>query len=240
MDPPLLFLSLNSQAQSLESYLSSKKGKALYQAKKFDDSATAFESAKKDGRDTPILSFNQGTALARDQKTEEAVAQFEDATKRSLLLGDFETAAKSLYNEGLIHSEQKNMKESYDRLTKAIELAKRSGQPELEAKARKALSQAFEQQKKEASNQKDSSGQKDQKDGKGQKDPKEDKGSSNASKSQMPSPEENGKKRQFKGSTLSKDVAESIMNDLSDREKQLYQRRLGDRKPKEVPNDKDW
>jgi len=51
---------------------------------------------------------------------------------------------------------------------------------------------------------------------------------------------EDGKKREFKSGTLSKDVAEGIMNDLSDREKQLYQRKMKEKKAKESQNEKDW
>jgi Ca-activated chloride channel family protein len=232
----VLFMMLpqNSRAVNLDTYLESRKAEKQYRARKFEESAIVYEEAKKDSDENPVLSFNQGTALARAKKNPEAISQLQAATKGALARGDFETAAKSLYNEGILHSEQKNMKDSFDRLTKAIELAKRSDQKELEENARKALSQAYQQQQREGRKQ-DKQGDKKDSD-----DPKNPGPSGSEPKPQGSKPEEEGRKRQYKGATVSKDVAESLMNDLSDREKQLYQRRLGEKKPKEAPNEKDW
>ena len=235
----LLFLMMapRAQAVSLDTYLDSKRAESRYSQKKYEESASAYEEARKDSNENPILTFNQGTALARAKKNEEAIAQLQSASKNALASGDFQTAAKAFYNEGILHSEQKNSKESFDRLTKAIELAKRTDQKELEEQARKALTQAFEKQQQEKKEQQkqDQQGQGEQK----KQDSKSGQGEQNQ-QPQQPKPEENGKKRQYKGNSVSKDVAESLMNDLSDREKQLYQKRLNERKPKEAPNDKDW
>ncbi len=248
----LILASPASEAQSFSTYLNSKKAENAYQKKQFDDSVAHYEEAKKTESENPVLGFNQGTALARSKRIDEALIQLAESEKRALGQGDFETAAKALYNEGLLHSEQKNMQESFDRLTKAIELAKRSGQSELEEKARQALTKVFEkqqQQSKEKQQSKDQQSNDQGQDKKPPQDSKQDKGKSGENekpadskprKPQGNQPDQGGKNRQFNGSTLSKDVAESIMNDLSDREKQLYQRRLGDRKPREAPNDKDW
>ncbi len=233
----VLLTSSNAQAVSLDTYLDSKRAESKYSKKKFEESATAYEEARKDSNEGSILAFNQGTALARAKKTEEAIAQLQAASKGALASGDLQTAAKAFYNEGILHSDQKNSKESFDRLTKAIELAKRTDQKELEERARNALTQAFEKQQKEKKEKQDQDQQ-----GQGEQKKQDSNSGQGEDKKQpqQPKPEENGKKRQYKGNSVSKDVAESLMNDLSDREKQLYQKRLNERKPREAPNDKDW
>jgi Ca-activated chloride channel family protein len=245
----IFFCSISSQAQTFDSYLNAKQGSSLYKNGEFENSAKAYETSRKEDQDSATLQFNEATALAKDKKNEDAIFNFQEATKKALSQGDYETAAKSLYNEGLTQAELKNLPESYNKLTKAIEMAKISTQPELEKKAREALTALIQKQKQKSQQDKESKDkpgekgeQKDKKDSdpknqKDQKDPKDQKDQKGQNK---PKPEEDGKKRQFKSGTVSKDVAESIMNDLSDREKQLYQSRMKERKPREVQNEKDW
>ncbi len=240
----LFFLPQVSGAQTLKSYLKSKSAEKSFNKKEFDDASALYEEAKKLDPESSTLLFNEATTLANGKKPEEAASQFDLAAKQALSEGDYDVAARSLYNEGVTHSEQKHFRESYDRLTKAIELAKITNQPDLEKKSREALLNVVEkqkQQKKEKQKEDQNDSQKKQQ----PSSPDQKKGDSKDSQDQKkdqqqnPRPDE-GKKREFKSGTLSKDVAESIMNDLSDREKQLYQQRLKERKPKEVENDKDW
>lgn len=242
------FLGHDANAQTLDSYLNSKQAKKLYETKDFENSAAGYDASRKEDTENPAIQFNQGTALAKAKRNDEAVVQLQEATKKSLATGDYETAAKSLYNEGVTRGEMKNIPESYDRLSKAIEMAKISKQPELEKKAREALAAIAQQQqqqqkdKDKKDDQKNDSGQ-DQKKEQEKKDPKDDKDQKDQKdkKDQKGPPKsEDGKKREFKSGTLSKDVAESVMNDLSDREKQLYKKRMKERKSREAQNDKDW
>ncbi len=225
----------SAHADNLSSYWNSKRGQNEYQEKKFQDSADSYQKALEQDPGSAILSFNQGTALAQTENKGEAALRLQEATKRALSRGDFETAAKSLYNEGVLHQQNQSMKDSFDRLTKSIELAKRSGLSELEDRARKALAVTFDQQQKQPKKSKD------QKNGEsdGQKKENQDQSPDEGQKREKQE-SESGRKRQFQGKTLSKDVAESLMNDLADREKQLVQRRLGGKKQKEVADDKDW
>ena len=252
----LFSFSTNAQAQTLDSYLKAKKAERFYQNKDYEQSAKSFEESRKSDSESSVLQFNEATALAKGSHGEDAIFNFQDATKKALSQGDYDTAAKALYNEGITQTEQKNLKEAYDRLTKSIELSKVSNQPELEKKAREALVSLIQKQKEQSKQDQDKQKQdkKDQKDPKDQKDqnksgnngqdPKQDdkKDSKDQKKDQKKDPKQNedGKKREFKSGTLSKDVAESIMNDLSDREKQLYQHRMKERKTRETPNEKDW
>ncbi len=232
----LLFIPFGTaHADSLASYWNSKRALNQYQEKKFEDSATSYQQALEGDPNSAILSFNQGTALAQTEKKDEAALRLQEATKRALSRGDFETAARSLYNEGVLHQQNQSMKDSFDRLTKSIELAKRSGLSDLEERARKALAVSFDQQQKQPKKSKD----KQTGESKGNEKEDEDRNSGEAQKQNKPE-SESGRKRQFQGKTLSRDVAESLMNDLADREKQLVQRRLGGKKQKEVTDDKDW
>ena|GEM_PF-1333600 len=248
-----------ARAQSLDSYLNAKRASRAYHKKDFENSARGYEGARRDDAESPELQFNEGTALAKGKRAQDALFNFEEATKKALSRGDYETAAKSLYNEGLTQSEQKNLPEAYNKLTKSIEMSKISNQPDLEKKARQALVQLIQKQKQQSQQQKNQDQQKKQdqnqsqnqknqnsqdssqnsKDSKNQKNQKDQDGQKNQQNKNQPQPED-GKQRQFKSGTLSKDVAESIMNDLSDREKQLYQKRMKQQKSREAPNDKDW
>jgi len=245
----LIYLMANphsSEAQTFGGYWKNKRGNQLYDNKDFEDSAKTFEGARSKDSDNPVMEFNEATAFARAQKNEDAIFHYEEATKKALNQGDFETATKSLYNEGLLQKEAKNFNESYRQLTNAIEMAKISNQPELEKKAREALVQAAQEQqqqkqneKKDEDSKKSSGPPKDSKDKSGKGDSEDQKNKDSESKKNQ-SPTEDGKKREFKSGTLSKDVAEGIMNDLSDREKQLYQHRMKEKKTKETHNDQDW
>jgi Ca-activated chloride channel family protein len=241
----LFFPFTSSEAQTLDSYFKSKKAERLYQSKDYDAAGKEFEESRKNDPENPVLQFNEGTALAKGKHGEDAVFNFTEATKKALTQGDYDTAAKSLYNQGVTQAEAKNLKESYDSLTKAIELAKVSNQPDVEKMAREALMGLVNKQKQQSKSDKDKKD--DQKSpsqpSKGDQSKPDDQKKPDDKPDQKKDPKQmdDGKNRQFKSGTLSKEVAESIMNDLSDREKQLYQHRMKERKNnREVPNDKDW
>jgi len=240
------FHNTSAFAQTLGGYWKNKRGIQNYDNKNYEESSKIFESARSKDADNPILEFNQATALARAQKDEDAVFHYEETTKKALNQGDFETAAKSLYNEGVLQKQSKNFTESFHQLTNAIEMAKISNQPELEKKAREALLKASQEQqqeqKKQDQQQKEGKDQKKPQDQKDSKDKKDKEGQDQQGKQKKDGQQqvEDGKNRQFKSGTLSKDVAEGIMNDLADREKQVYQHKMKEKKAKESQNDKDW
>ena len=241
----LCFISSQASAQTFDGYWKNRRGIQKFEDKNYEEASKVFEEARSKDSENPIIEFNQATALSRAKKDEDAVFHYKESTKKALNQGDFDTAAKSLYNEGLIQKENKNYQESFHQLTNAIEMAKISNQPELEKKAREALlqsSQEQQQQQKKQDEKGESKEQKksnDSKDSPDQKDKKEQDQNQDQNKKQNQGMED-GKKREFKSGTLSKDVAEGIMNDLSDREKQLYQHKMKEKKTKESQNEKDW
>jgi Ca-activated chloride channel family protein len=243
--PLLLLIPFPSHAQSFRSYLDAKRAESLYGSKEYEESATLYDRAAKRDPDASAFRFNQATALAQSGKKEESLPLFEEVAKQSLSEGDYGTAARALYNEGVTRSGSGDAQNAFDRLTKSIELAKITGDRELEKKGREALARASkkqEQQQKQKQEEKHESSQEQKKDQKQKPESKPEKPESNPKQKDQKSGErpEDGKKRQFKSGTLSKDVAEGIMNDLSDREKQLHQHRLKEQKGREVENERDW
>ena len=231
-------LNHSAHADTFGGYWKNRRAVGEYEKGKFEDSVRVFDSAREADPDNSMIDFNHATALAKAKKDEDAIHHFGLTTKKALNDGDYATAAKSLYNEGLVHKQNQNFDEAFHQLTNAVEMAKISKQPDLEKKARQALLQASEQKQKKDQEKKDGgkgegkdSEKKDQK--KKEESPEE---NENGNRKQRP---EEGK-REFKSGTLSKEVAESIMNDLSDREKQLYQRKMKERKVREQQNEKDW
>jgi Ca-activated chloride channel family protein len=248
----LLFLfSSRAQAQTFDSYLKSRQATQEYEKQDFDSAAKSFEAARQNDPQNPTLPFNEGTAFAKGNHPEDAISSFQTSSKQALSQGDYATAAKSLYNEGIVQGQQKKLPESYDRLTKAIEMARISNQPELEKKAREALVKMVDQQKQQSKEDEEKKKQEKEGQGKDGQQPKDQNGqgqSGNQKDQQKNGQGDKNKqnptgvegKREFKSGTLSKDTAVSIMNDLSDREKQLYQRRLKEQRPRETTHDKDW
>ncbi len=234
----ILIASSTVQAQTLGGYWKNRRALSQYQDQKYEDSVRTFETAKESDPENSVLDFNHATALAKSKKDEDALYHFDQTTKKALNEGDYDTAAKSLYNQGLMLKQNQNFEEAFHRLTNAIEMAKISNQPDLEKKARQALLQASqEKQKKDQEKKEGGKGEGKDSAPKDQKDQKES-DDQNGDQKKQPRPDDG--KREFKSGTLSKEVAESIMNDLSDREKQLYQRKMKERKVREQQNEKDW
>jgi tetratricopeptide (TPR) repeat protein len=231
-------LNHSAHADTFGGYWKNRRAVGEYEKGKFEDSVRVFESAREADPDNSMIDFNHATALAKAKKDEDAIHHFGQTTKKALNDGDYATAAKSLYNEGLVHKQNQNFDEAFHQLTNAVEMAKISKQPDLEKKARQALLQASEQKQKKDQEKKDGGkGEGKDSDKKDQK-KKEESPEENENGNRKQRPEEG--KREFKSGTLSKEVAESIMNDLSDREKQLYQRKMKERKVREQQNEKDW
>lgn len=234
----ILLQTTDTQAQGIDPYLKNRSGLKKFSSGDFEGALQDFEASQKNDPSNPKIDFNRGTAAANAKKSEDASIHFKNSTQKALDQGDYETAIQSLYNDGIMNKDAKNFETAFDRLTKAVELAKMTQDSELEKKARQALKTAVQEQQQEdqkKQNQKDN-----------QKDPNqqgnEEKEDSQQDQDQPPqNPEKpDNKKRQFKSGTLSKDVAEGIMSDLSDREKQLYQRRLKEQRGKQTSNEKDW
>lgn len=212
--------------------------------------ATALAQPQENAPGTPGTS-NPPAPDAQNQKDHAATAasKFNLSTQKALNQGDYELAAKSLFNEGILHAKNKNNAEAFDRLSKAAEIAKLSKQTDLEKLAREELARLAIRQKEEQKNR--SKDQQDKKEDKknesdpNKKDNEKDKGNDPDKNQDKNNPDQQNKsgvepKREYKSGTVSKDVAESIMNDLSDREKQLYQNRNKKEKRPGSSNENDW
>ncbi len=251
----IVLLPAEGSALTWKSYLESRKAQKLYEDRDFAASSELYGQSSKREPESGTLKYNQATALSGAGKAEEAIPLFEEVSKQALAEGDYESAARALYNEGVTLSQSGKARESLDRLTKAIELAKIIRDGEMEKRAREALTRSSQQnqQQQKQNQQQQKQKQEQQKQDQEQK-PKQDSGDQNSKpkddgqepqqkprgEDQQKQGPEDGKKRQFRSGTLSKDVAESIMNDLSDREKQLHQNRLKEQRGREMENEKDW
>jgi Ca-activated chloride channel family protein len=260
-----------NETSSVRSYWEARRGEKSYQNKNFPSAAQSFQSAQKKDTDNPALIFNEATALAQPQDNstqtpgtpnapdpqnqkdhaKTAASKFNQATQKALNQGDYELAAKSLFNEGILHAKNKNNAEAFDRLSKAAEIAKLSKQPDLENLAREELARLAISQKEEQKNKsKDQQDKKDEQDNKKNEKKESDPNKSGSENDKGNDPEKKNTdqqnksgvepKREYKSGTVSKDVAESIMNDLSDREKQLYQNRNKKEKRPGSANENDW
>ncbi len=244
----IVLLPAEGSALTWKSYLESRKAQKLYGDRDFAASSELYGQSSKREPESGTLKYNQATALSGAGKAEEAIPLFEEVSKQALAEGDYESAARALYNEGVTLSQSGKARESLDRLTKAIELAKIIRDGEMEKRAREALTRSSQQnqqqQKQKQEQQKQDQEQKPKQDSGDQNSKPKDDGQEPQQKprgeDQQKQGPEDGKKRQFRSGTLSKDVAESIMNDLSDREKQLHQNRLKEQRGREMENEKDW
>lgn len=244
----IVLLPAEGSALTWKSYLESRKAQKLYEDRDFAASSELYGQSSKREPESGTLKYNQATALSGAGKAEEAIPLFEEVSKQALAEGDYESAARALYNEGVTLSQSGKARESLDRLTKAIELAKIIHDGEMEKRAREALTRSSQQnqqqQKQRQEQQKQDQEQKPKQDSGDQNSKPKDDGQEPQQKprgeDQQNQGPEDGKKRQFRSGTLSKDVAESIMNDLSDREKQLHQNRLKEQRGREMENEKDW
>ena len=244
----IVLLPAEGSALTWKSYLESRKAQKLYEDRDFAASSELYGQSSKREPESGTLKYNQATALSGAGKAEEAIPLFEEVSKQALAEGDYESAARALYNEGVTLSQSGKARESLDRLTKAIELAKIIRDGEMEKRAREALTRSSQQnqqqQKQKQEQQKQDQEQKPKQDSGDQNSKPKDDGQEPQQKprgeDQQKQGPEDGKKRQFRSGTLSKDVAESIMNDLSDREKQLHQNRLKEQRGREMENEKDW
>lgn len=213
---------------SIQSFLSNRNGISQLNQKNPNAAIESFKSAQTTDPTNSVYTYNEAIAHGLGNNLEEARNKFSQSTQSSLKTGDFELATKSLINDGITSGALKDFDGAFSKLGKAIELAKIAGQKDLEKFAREQLLKFSEKQKEEKKQQqqKQDPNQKQNSDEKKDKDEKKsENGEKDEQNKDKPSQTEEGKPKPFQSGTLSKETAESVMNDLSDREKQLYHKR---------------
>ncbi len=179
------------------------------------------QQARQADPQSPALWYNEGVSTLRNKGNDEAKKLFSKSAELSLIQGDFSLAAKALYNKGLTQKETKDLGGAIETLSQAIEAAKVAQDRPLEEKARQALRVAAQQKSQQQSQEKSQDSpekNQNQKDQNQQDQKKQD------------APRQGGDKsdedKKYKSESISQDMAERIMNDLSEKERALLKGRM--------------
>jgi Ca-activated chloride channel family protein len=232
-------------------YIDNEKGLKAYKDGKLEEAEKKFGNAQAAVPNLPEMQYNQGLIQMQKGEAENAARDFTDSAQGAARLGDAKLESESLYNLGGALAQKKDLKGAVHSYLGAIASAQRAQDPALEADARRNLQlliaerqkqkQQEQQEKKDQQNKEGKEGKQDpsgeQKDG-DQK--KNDKGQDKNQPKNYEEPSQS-RKRQFKSVKLSKDDAERVMAELSNREKEL-QGKLKKQNSQGQPqqNEKDW
>ena len=251
---------LLSKPTSVEAYLENEKGLKAFKEGKIGDAQQKFGTAQALDPTLPELQFNQGVTQMGQGEVEGAARAFEEAARGAMERGDQALQSRSLYNLGGALSKKSDLQGAVRSYLGAIAAAKSAGDKALEEDARKNLQllikkreQQKEQEKQEKQEKKDQQ-KKDQKDSKEQggdksQDSKDPKDSKDKDKDKDPPKNEpkqyedpsKTRKREFKSQKLSKDDADRVMSELSNRERELQAKiKKQNGKPQNRANEKDW
>lgn len=244
------------ETTGLRAYLENRKGVRALEAQKGAEAEQAFRSAQGHDPGHPSIQFNLGTALAT-QKGEtslpQAAEELRQAAERAEKIGDHETAAKAQYNGAEIQKQVGNTDGATRGLLSALDHAMAMKDQALETDIRKKLEEIAdkqEQQRQQKNQKQDQQQSQQQQQGQDQSQAKQDpqKGSQQDQKQQTPDPKKGDQEQKsqqvglqrFQSRTLTKDDAERVMNELSEREKDLQARKRRERGGQGGGNEKDW
>lgn len=242
----------------LEAYLKNEDGLKAFNQGEFEQAQKSFGEAQALDPSIAELQYNQGVVQLQKGEVEGAIESFKSAAKSMIQKGDIKNGAKSLFNLGNAFQKKGDSKEAIQSYLDSIHASKAAGDQELENLARKniELIQQQEQQQQQKQNQDQDKQDQNQPQPKQEQkengqDPnqnpdhkKDDKKDSQNPKDQKEKKEQGEAERpkqkpQFKSQKLSKEDADRVMSELSNREKDLQQKlRKQSGKPK--PSSRDW
>jgi Ca-activated chloride channel family protein len=245
----------------VEAYLDNRKGIQAFKDGKVDEAKKSFGAAQARDPSLPELQFNQGLVQMSQGEVDSAIQAFGSAAQGALGLGEGgasqanpDVAGKSFFNLGSALTKKGDIKGAVRSYLGAIDQAQRAGDGELEADARKNLQlliskrqQQQQQQQKQDQQQKQQQDQQKQdqkKDGEGKdqkKDEQKDQAENEKNKDKPKEYKDTSKDRQkeFRSMKLSKDDADRVMAELSNKEKDLYAK-LHKQRGNPTTNQKDW
>jgi tetratricopeptide (TPR) repeat protein len=247
-------VSLLKDQPLLDAYLENEKGLKAFKDGKTDEAGKEFGTAQALDPNLPELQFNQGVIQMQKGDVESAVRDFGDAAKGAQERGDARLQGSSLYNLGGALSKKGDIQGAVRSYLGAIGAAEQSKDASLEADARRniqLLIQERQKQKQQQQDQKKQGKQSDKQDDKKDSQDNKDQQSQNQNQQQNKNGQQDKKKqyedpsqirqRQFKSPKLSKDDAERVMSELSNREKDLQARlKKQNGTPQQQTNAKDW
>jgi Ca-activated chloride channel family protein len=239
-----------AQAVETEVYLENERGIHSLDQGRVDEAKRHFGSAQARDPDSPELMHNQGVVQLQEGDYAGASKAFDEAAKMALKANDPDLAGRSYYNQGLALQKNGKATEAVSAFSRAVALGKGAKDEKLEGDARKRLlNMAQQQQQKQQSqdgsqqqeqDQKDQQGQQQQdKEGQGKQDDQKD-AQGKGQEKDKPKQYSQGKKNQnFKSEKLTKQDAERVMAELSDKEQQL-QAKLRKQGQRQAGGGKDW
>jgi Ca-activated chloride channel family protein len=238
----LLAVSRGASASPLDStdtYVENKKGVDAYSAGKLDEAKQHFSSAQAREPSRPELFYNQGLVELGSGDADGAIRSFGEAARGGLATGNPDILAKSLFNLGSAFTKKNDHRNALRSYLGAIDAAKTSHDAKLEAEARKNVELLGQKQQEQKQNQNQNQDQKqDQKqqqqqsqggDGQDQKNQKPDDQKNDQkndqkkdqAQNQTPHYEDHPKEEKFNSKKLTREDAERVFSDLSNRELDL-------------------
>lgn len=226
-----------------EVYFNNRDGVREFKDGKTDEARQAFGKAQALDSDNPVLRFNQGAVELQGGDAPKAAQVFGDAAETARRRGAPGVEALAEFNRGAAAATAKQLDDGIGAYVRAIDAARRAGDAETEAAARRnleLLAQQREQQKKndgKSENQDPKDGASDpQKNPGGSGEPKQpDEGKQAGKRFEDPSQS----RKRYRGEQLSAEDVERVMAELTGREKEL-RGKLRKGKAREDSGGKDW
>jgi tetratricopeptide (TPR) repeat protein len=233
--------------KELQSYLDNLQGLKAYKQEDLETAKKKFSESKSNDPSRVQPLFNQGVAELKSGAAQEALKTFESATLESKREGDPWLSGVSLYNQGSAHEKAGQYGEAIRAFAEAIRMARIAGDEQLELDARKRIEALQQKRNQQCQNEKKDKPQP-QNGGQGQSGQQQDQQQTKQqAKGQENKPEQKpyedpsvSRKRAFKSEKLSPEDSERVMNELSNREKELQARLKKQRGQKSSGNGKDW
>jgi Ca-activated chloride channel family protein len=206
-----LFCYIHSFGQSANPSI--RKGNELYKQKDYAGSLQLYNKALAAEPNNALASYNNGNALFRSGKGEEAVAAYDKTAEQTK---DNSLKEKSLYNKGVALAKQQKLQESIDAWKDALKLNADDNE------ARENLQKAMAELKKQQQQQQDKQNKEQEKKQQQQKDKQQ----------QQPKPQEQQSK-------LNKQQVEQLLRAMQQKEKEIQQK-LQKGNPQTNRPEKDW
>ena len=138
----IMMMPLNLFAQNEKALI--KKGNKAYEKKEYENAVNDYKQVTTKNSGNAVAQYNLGNALYRSQKTEDAIAAYDQAAD---LAKGKEDRAKAFYNKGVVLQNGKKIPECIDAYKRALKL--NPADEDARQNLQKALVQQKQQQQQE-------------------------------------------------------------------------------------------
>lgn len=239
--------SAEAQAKdTVGSYYQNQKGLEAFSKGDLDQAKEYFNRAQQSDESRTELKFNQGVVELQKKNIEGALENFSGSAEAALSKNNPSLAARSFYNLGATLEGKGDTDSALGAYLNALEAAQKAKDPEFESDVRKKIELMTRQDEKKQKQKPEGDEGKNGQDPQGKSGDKSDKDSSSKKDKQdqgqapkhFKDPPSGGK--MFKSQKLSKEDAERVMNELSERDRQLQQKLKKQKGPANLDKDRDW